>query len=88
MTYHVIYDERARKSLHKMDAPTRKLIIEWIDKNLEGCDDPYCHGKALKGNLKGIWRYRVDDYRILAEIQDGELTILIINAKHRRSSYK
>ncbi len=71
-----------------MDARTRKLIVEWIDKNLEGCDGLYGHGKALKGNLKGIWRYRVDDYRILAEIQDGELIILIINAKHRRSSYK
>lgn len=87
MTYRVLYDDRARKSLHKMDAGTRRLIIEWVNKNLEGCDDPYAHGKALKGNLKGIWRYRVGDYRILAEIQNEILTIIIINVKHRKSSY-
>lgn len=46
------------------------------------------HGKALTGNLKGIWRYRVGDYRIFAEFEDDELIVLIFEVAHRREVYK
>ncbi|MBQ3537169.1 MAG: type II toxin-antitoxin system RelE/ParE family toxin [Clostridia bacterium] len=87
MKYKVEFTERALKDLKKMDRHTASLILGWTRKNLEGCDDPRLHGKALVADKKGQWRYRVGDYRILAEIEDDKIIILILNIGHRREVY-
>ena len=51
-------------------------------------EDPRSRGKALTGNLAGVWRYRVGDYRILCDIEDGVLLILVVDVAHRREVYK
>lgn len=68
MTYHVELTEQARKALKKIGRQTAKLITAWIRKNLEGCTDPRQHGKGLTANRSGQWRYRVGDYRLIAEM--------------------
>lgn len=73
--FQVKLSDKAIKDLNKLDKRTSKLIIHWIEKNLVNCVDPRQHGKALKGNLKGFWRYRVGDYRLFADIQDDVLII-------------
>ena len=78
----------AMKQLSKLDKPTAKLILSWLRKNIDGCDDPRAHGKALVGNLAGSWRYRVGDYRVLCEIQDAELVVLAFEVSHRREVYR
>ena len=88
MRYTVKFTERARKNLLKLDKSTSKLILAWIRKNLENCEDPRRHGKALTENLSGQWRYRVGNYRILAQIDDNEITILVLEIGHRRDIYK
>ena len=88
MRYTVKFTERARKNLLKLDKSTSKLILAWIRKNLENCEDPRCQGKALTANLSGQWRYRVGNYRILAQIDDNEITILVLEIGHRRDIYK
>lgn len=87
MTYTVNYRPEALKTLRKLDPNVSKMILKWIDKNLVDCENPRIRGKALKGNLKGIWRYRVDDYRVFAHIQDNVLLILIIDVEHRSTAY-
>lgn len=87
MVYKVVYDKKAIKSLSKLDKGQQKMIISWIEKNLVDTDNPKQHGKALKGNLKEYWRYRVGDYRILADINDDEIKIIIFNVGHRREIY-
>lgn len=87
MTYHVELTEQARKSLKKMDRQTAKFITAWIRKNLEGCTNPRQHGKGLTANRSGQWRYRVGDYRIIAEIQDDKIIILILTIGHRSEVY-
>jgi mRNA interferase RelE/StbE len=72
MTYSVEYSKGAFKDLKKMDTQTRKLILSWIEKNLVNCSDPRVHGKSLRGNRQDEWRYRVGDYRILANIKPVE----------------
>ena len=57
-------------------------------KNIVGTDNPKKYGKALKGNLKEYWRYRVGKYRILADINNAEIRIIIINVGHRKDIYK
>ena len=88
MRYTVKFTERARKNLLKLDKSTSKLILAWIRKNLENCEDPRRHGKALTANLSGQWRYRVGNYRILAQIDDNEITILVLEIGHRCDIYK
>lgn len=87
MTYHVELTEQARKALKKMDRQTAMMLTAWIRKNLEGCTDPRQHGKGLTANRSGQWRYRVGDYRIIADIQDDRIVILILTIGHRKEVY-
>ncbi len=88
MNYHVEFTEGARRELKKLDRYTATMIMGWIRKNLEGCTDPRQHGKGLTANRSGEWRYRVGDYRLLAEIQDDKILILILHIGHRSEIYK
>ena len=85
--YRVIYTNKAIKQLQKLDKFTSKAIYAWIDKNLQNCLNPRQHGKALTANHSGKWRYRVGDYRIIAEIQDDKIIILVLTIGHRREVY-
>ena len=88
MSYTVEFTERALKDLKKSDRHTAALILGWIRKNLENCENPRIHGKALTADRSGEWRYRVGDYRILAKIFDKKITILVLNVGHRREVYQ
>ena len=81
-------DERALKELRKLGPDARRQIVAYLDERVAEANDPRSFGKALKGNLAGLWRYRVEDYRILCQIQDGELTVLVVAVGHRRDVYE
>ncbi len=87
MKWQVTFSRDALKQLKRLDKHTASLILGWIRKNLEGCENPRLHGKALTANRTGQWRYRVGDYRIIAELQDKQIVILILNVGHRRDIY-
>lgn len=87
-TWQLIYSDKALKHLRKLDTHTAQIIVAWLDKNINGCDNPRVHGKGLVSNLSGQWRYRIGDYRILCDIQDNELVVLALEVGHRRSVYK
>ena len=86
--YEVRLEKSAQKSLKKMDQNDAKIIMAWISKNLVDCEDPYSHGKALQGDLKGKWRYRVGNYRLIAHIDSNNVIILVLVIGHRREIYK
>lgn len=88
MAYRVEYTSAALKQLKKMDRFDALLIVSWIDKNLEGCEDPRVHGKGLTANSAGEWRYRVGSYRILCVIQDDRLVIEVFSVGHRSTVYE
>lgn len=88
MTYHVEYTPKAIRDLKKLDKQTRTFILAWIEKNLQGCEDPRRHGKALTANLSGQWRYRVGDYRLVSHIEDDRVVILLLAVRHRSEVYK
>ena len=87
MNYHVVYEKKALKSFSKLDKGQQKMILAWIEKNLVNTEDPKIHGKALKGNLREYWRYRVGNYRLLADIDDQQIKIIILNVGHRQDIY-
>lgn len=79
---------KAKKALNQIDRYQAKIIVMWIEKNLDGCNNPRQYGKSLVGDKKGYWRYRVGSYRIIAEIDDMRVRIGIINIAHRREVYE
>lgn len=88
MKFDVEYSKQAVKQLKKMNQYTKTMILNWISKNFVDTQNPFQHVKALKGNLENQWRYRVGDYRILCDIQDEKLIILVLTIGHRREVYK
>jgi mRNA interferase RelE/StbE len=87
MIWKVEFDDRARKELRKLDKQTQDRILKWLRTNLATEEDPRRTGKSLKGRMKGLWRYRVGDYRIVSQIQDEQILILVIRIGHRRDVY-
>lgn len=82
------FSKKAEKQLSKMDAGVRRVIITWLLKNVDGCEDPRVHGKGLVGDRSGEWRYRIGNYRVLCEIRDDDLVVLAIEIGHRREIYR
>ena len=87
MKYQVVYTKKAIKSLSKIDRSQQRLIVSWIEKNLINTDNPRALGKSLKADLKEYWRYRVGNYRILADIDNDQIKIIIFNIGHRKDIY-
>ena len=87
MGYDVKYRAGAKKALEKIDRPAREMIKNWIAGHLDGCENPRAYGRAMTGNHGGEWRYRVGVYRILAEIHDDEVLIMVIDIGHRQGVY-
>ena len=83
----VSYRPELLKFIKKLDSSTRKDIQNYI-KKISNTKNPQTLGKPLSGNLKGFWRYRVGDYRILCELRKKELIILVIDIGHRSKIYR
>ncbi len=88
MKYKILFTDKAKKQLKKLDKYTAALIIGWLEKNIEGCENPRLHGKGLVGDKSGEWRYRIGEYRIICEIQEKEIVVLVLEIGHRREIYK
>ena len=88
MKYRVEFTEKSKKQLFKLDKSVSALIIGWIEKNIEGCENPRIHGKGLLGSKSGQWRYRIGDYRAICQIRDEEVIILVLEVGHRKHVYE
>jgi mRNA interferase RelE/StbE len=81
------FTERALKELKKLDRTAQQRILQWLDERIVDCDNPKQWGKELKGELSGLWRYRVGDYRVICQQQDQKFLILVLRVGHRRNIY-
>ena len=88
MKWQLEYSDKARTQLRKLDAVQRTIILSWLKKNIDGCENPRLHGKGLVADHSGEWRYRIGSYRVLCEIQDAKLVVLAFNIKHRSKIYR
>ena len=87
MGYRIMIPDNVNKKILKFDKNTRKLLYDYISRNLKNTEDLRLYGKALTGNLKGLWRYRIMDYRLIVDIQDEQLIIVAVDFNHRRKIY-
>ncbi len=85
--YTVKYSESVLKQLKKMDRNDAIYITSWINKNIIDCIDPRSKGKALSHSFSGAWRYRIGNYRLIVDIRDEELILLLLAVGHRRDIY-
>lgn len=78
---------KALKQLRKIGSEPSRRILAYLDERITGCDDPRTFGKCLTGELGEFWRYRVGDYRILCQLHDDILEVLVIRIGHRKDVY-
>lgn len=84
MSYRVRIKRSAAKSLRRIDRPDRERLVRAIDRLAE---EPHAGG-VLKGEFTGLRRIRVGTYRIVYEIHEGDLVVLVVRVAHRRDAYR
>lgn len=89
MPWKIEFADSAARQLRKLDPQTARRITSYLRERVSVAKDPRSLGAALKGDELGqFWKYRVGDYRLIAEIKDQELRILIVRLGHRREVYR
>lgn len=88
MAWTIDYTQTALNQLRKLDKQSARRILDFLDERVAQRDDPRSTGKALTGPLGGLWRYRIGDFRVICEIQDGELRVLVVELGNRREIYR
>jgi mRNA interferase RelE/StbE len=88
LAWTIEYAETAKKQLRKLDRVAARRIVDFMDERVATSVNPRTIGKALQGPLGDLWRYRVGDFRVICDIQDKVLTILVLRVGNRREVYR
>ena len=88
MVWTIEITRTAEKQIKKLDAQAQKSIVRFLRERLKSTENPRQWGKPLHGDKRGLWRYRVGDYRLICEIQDERITILVVEVAHRKDIYR
>ncbi len=87
MTGKVTFKDEALKQLRKLNPNVQQRITNYLKTRIATDEDPRRFGKALTGDLKGLWRYCVDEYRIVCLLENQTLTVLVVKIGHRSKIY-
>jgi mRNA interferase RelE/StbE len=85
LTWHIEWDDRARKELRSLDPQYQKKILSYLRERTQ--ENPRNFGKKLSGNKVGLWRYRVEDFRVVCRLEDDKLTVFVVAVGHRKQIY-
>ena len=88
MAWTIDYADAAKGPLRRLDKQIARRIVDFIDERVAPLENPRSTGKALTGPLGAFWRYRVGDCRVICDIQDGALRVLVIQIGHRSEIYQ
>ena len=88
MGWTIEYDPRAIRDLNKLDRVIRSEIINYMEERIARVDSPRVFGKSLRHDKFGLWRYRVRDFRIVCELQEGPRVVLVLGVGYRREVYR
>jgi mRNA interferase RelE/StbE len=78
----------AERQIKKLDSNAQAAILRFLRERLQSADNPRQWGKPLQGEKGGLWRYRVGDYRLICDIQDEKITVLVLRVGHRKEVYR
>ncbi|MEO8504389.1 MAG: type II toxin-antitoxin system RelE/ParE family toxin [Acidobacteriota bacterium] len=89
MGWKIEFDRRAAKELERIDRQDAQRIVVFLRQRVQTLDDPRALGEPLRGpELGKFWKYRVGDYRIICDLRDRLLVILVVRIGHRREVYR
>jgi len=88
MAYRLLTTAEFEKQFQRLDHSVQIVVKKWIRTHLLNTEDPRLFGKALIGEFKGYWRYRIGSYRLLAEIRDEECVLIAVDIGHRSVVYR
>ncbi len=88
MAWNIEYDSRVLKDLKKLDRKTQQQILDYFDERVAPSQNPRNYGKGLTSSFSGLWRYRIGDYRAICNIEDENLTVLVVRVGHRSTAYE
>jgi len=88
LAWTIEYDPRALKDLKRLDRAIQREILDYMDQRVATAKDPRDFGKPLRASRFGLWRYRVRDYRIICELQEERLVVLLVAVGHRSTIYE
>ena len=88
MAWTIEYAATAKSQLRKLDRQAARRIVEYMESRVAGLDDPRSIGKALVGPLGGLWRYRAGSCRVICDVQDRVLRVLVVRIGNRRDVYR
>lgn len=86
MTWTIEFLTSAAKQFKKLDPPVQKRILQYLHERV--AEDPHYYGKPLNGDQAGRLRYRIGDYRLIGQIEEERLTVLVLTVGHRRAVYQ
>ncbi|MBQ2177107.1 MAG: type II toxin-antitoxin system RelE/ParE family toxin [Alphaproteobacteria bacterium] len=86
--YKIEFSDTVVKQLKKLEKLSRQQILKYIKETISPLDSPRMLGKPLRGNLSGLWRYRIGNYRIICRIYDEKLLVCVFKVEHRRDIYE
>ena len=84
----VEFDDAAAKELRKLDRQAQQVILRYFRERIATDEDPRRFGKPLSRELAGLWRYRINNYRMICNIEDNKLTVLVLSVGHRKNVYE
>ncbi|MEQ8267100.1 MAG: type II toxin-antitoxin system RelE/ParE family toxin [Parvibaculum sp.] len=88
MAWTIEYTGEARNQLRKLDKQSARRILDYMDDRIAGAANPRSFGKPLTGPLGQFWRYRVGDFRIICDIEDEVLRVLVVRIGDRKDVYR
>ncbi len=88
MIWKVEFDNKAAKELRKLDKQAQKTILKYLRTRIATDENPRRFGKPLSKALSGLWRYRIQKYRLICNIEDKNIIVLILHVGHRRKVYR
>ena len=86
--WRVEYTDIAESGLLKLDKPVRERVLAFFRDRIEDAEDPKALAESLSGELRGLYRYRVGDYRIICDIRKLVMVVLVLEVGHRSSIYR
>jgi mRNA interferase RelE/StbE len=88
LAWTIEYTQAADRQLRKLDKSSSRRIVDYLRNRVACLEDPRSIGKALRGPLGELWRYRVGDYRIICELLDKQLRVLVVRVGDRKDVYR
>ena len=87
MAWRIEFEEAAKKELARLDRQTQARILKYLRERVAPSENPRAFGEPLRSHLAGLWKYRLGDYRVVVEIHEETVLVLVVRIGHRSKVY-